>query len=259
MSAAAEQGEFDCRLILSLMDLTSLNESDTEADIAALAEQANTPLGAPAALCIYKQFLPAADAALRAQGLRSRVKLATVVNFPHGGEDSATAAAETAAATQLGADEIDIVIPYRAVQRNDDKSAAAVLRAARAACRGKILKVILESGALEEPAIIRRAAELAVAEGADFIKTSTGKVAVNATLPAAEIMLEVIKRHNPACGFKAAGGVRTAAQARQYLALAAQIMGADWINPAHFRFGASGLLADLLAAGEAAAAPAGGY
>ena len=109
-----------------------------------------------------------------------------------------------------------------------------------------MLKVIIESGELKTPELIRSASEIAIAAGADFIKTSTGKVAVNATPEAAKIMLEVIKEKNPAVGFKAAGGVKNAEQAADYLALAESVLGENWVSAKTFRFGASSLLGSLL-------------
>lgn len=245
--AAAESAESGAlrRFIISLIDLTSLNEADSAADIAALCAKAQQAECLPAALCIYKQFLPLADKILTEGGIRGRLRLATVANFPAGGADSAAAAAEAEAALALGADEVDIVFPYRALMQGDAAGGQMLLHRCRQACGGKTLKVILESGALQRPDWIKQAAEIAIGEGADFIKTSTGKAAVNATLPAARIMLEVIAGQNRACGFKAAGGVRSRAEAESYLALAEEILGRDWIEPAHFRFGASALLDNL--------------
>jgi len=118
-----------------------------------------------------------------------------------------------------------------------------------------LLKVIIESGVLADPALIRRASELSIDAGADFIKTSTGKVPVNATLEAAEIMLTVISEKNTQVGFKPAGGVRDAAQAAEFLGVAERILGADWVSPRTFRFGASSLLNSLLHTLELADAP----
>ncbi len=116
----------------------------------------------------------------------------------------------------------------------------------RAAVGDKILKVIIESGELQDPALIRQASEISIAAGAHFIKTSTGKVPVNATLQAAEIMIQAIHDSGKAVGFKAAGGVRSAADAAAYLAIADRIMGPTWASAATFRFGASSLLGNLL-------------
>jgi deoxyribose-phosphate aldolase len=118
------------------------------------------------------------------------------------------------------------------------------------------LKVIVETGELKTEALIRQASEISIAAGADFIKTSTGKVPVNATLEYADIMLKVIRDNNTAVGFKPAGGVKDAEQAGQYLALAESILGKEWLTPARFRFGASSLLANLLAELELAEKPA---
>jgi hypothetical protein len=130
--------------------------------------------------------------------------------------------------------------------------------ACKEACGDKLLKVIIESGELKEAALIREASLIAIAAGADFIKTSTGKVAVNATLDAAGIMLAAIRSTGAQCGFKAAGGVRTAAEAAEYIDLAEHLLGEHWVTAEHFRFGASSLLANLQAeiAGTAAAAAA---
>lgn len=213
--------------------------------IAALCEKAQTPLGLPAALCIYRQFLPVAANILQAKGLRNKIALASVVNFPWGQGSRNEILEEIEEALAFGADEVDIVFPHKAFSQGKQREAALLLRESRRACGNKTLKVILESGALA-PHLLRQAAECAIFEGADFIKTSTGKISVGATLPAARIMLRAIADHNKNCGFKASGGVRTLRQAEDYLALAAEILGEDWASPARFRFGASALLDNLL-------------
>lgn len=234
----------DPAFALSLIDLTSLNDSDTETGIQQLARDAMTPLGTVAALCVYPRFVPTAKAALAAQATRARV--ATVANFPAGDEDADAAAREVAAAVAAGADEVDVVFPWRALQAGREDAGRDLVVACRAAVGDRILKVIIESGSLETPELIRRASELAIEGGAHFLKTSTGKVNVNATLQAAEIMLQAISDSGKPVGFKAAGGIRTAAEAKTYLELAQRIMGVAWVQPDHFRFGASGLLQDLL-------------
>ncbi|MCG6656861.1 deoxyribose-phosphate aldolase [Halomonas campisalis] len=250
------------RQALALMDLTSLNDDDTDAAIEALCQRAQTPVGTPAAVCVYPAFVVAARRALTAYRLNDIVKIATVTNFPHGGDDIMAAARQTRAAVASGADEVDVVFPYRALMAGNEAVGVALVEACRQACGSATLKVILESGELAAPSLIRRASELAIEGGADFLKTSTGKVEVNATLEAAEIMLQVIRDSGKEVGFKAAGGVRTAAEAQAYLQLAERLMGADWITPAHFRFGASGLLDDLLitlGVESGSAVPRGGY
>jgi len=231
---------------LSLMDLTSLNDTDTDDIITALCQQANTPAGHPAAVCVYPAFIATARKALAAAGL-SEVRVATVTNFPDGSTDIDRAVSETRSAIAAGAHEVDVVFPYRALMDGDSDIGQRLVAACKAACGDSVqLKVIIESGEMGTPELIRQASDIAISAGADFIKTSTGKVPVNATLDAAEIMLTAIRDSGRDVGFKAAGGIRTAADAQAYLQLADRLMGADWITPAHFRFGASSLLNDLL-------------
>jgi len=234
------------RQALSLMDLTSLNDDDTDEKVSALCRQAVTPFGTPAAVCIYPGFIGAARQTLNELGGMGRINIATVINFPHGNDDIELAVREASAAVAAGADEVDLVFPWRALLAGNERVGLALVRACKAVCGEVTLKVIIESGELNTPGMIRRAATLAIEGGADFIKTSTGKVAVNATLAAAEVMLQTIRDSGKDVGFKAAGGVRTAEEAQDYLRLAARIMGPDWISPRHFRFGASSLLNHLL-------------
>ena len=242
---------------LACLDLTDLSEHCSEADIETLCAKAETPAGAAAAVCVWPRF-----AALAAERLsRSRVKVAVVTNFPFGSERLKPAVAETGAAIENGADEIDLVLPYRAFAEGRVDAAARLIDGVRRATGGRTLKVILETGMLREPGLIRRAADLAIGEGADFVKTSTGKVEVNATPEAAEAMFDAIETAGRPVGFKAAGGVKTIADARVYLEIADRRMGRDWAGPGTFRFGASGLLTALMAElGGPEAAPAeGGY
>lgn len=246
---------------LGLLDLTSLNDGDSDESIRALAQSAATPFGAPAALCVYDRFLGAARAELDKLNL-SRVKLATVANFPAGATDIDAAIAEAKAQPGKGADEVDVVFPWRALIGGDRETGAKLVAGVRAALPAvTTLKVIIESGELAEPALIRRAAEISIENGANFVKTSTGKVPVNATLEATEVILSVIRASGKPVGFKAAGGVRTVADAGDYLALAEKIMGKGWVTPQTFRFGASGLLGDIKAvlSGTASTAPGAGY
>ncbi|MDP8163204.1 deoxyribose-phosphate aldolase [Pasteurella skyensis] len=234
---------------LSLMDLTTLNDNDTDEKVITLCNQAKTDFGSPAAVCIYPRFIPVAHKTLKALGLD--VKVATVTNFPHGNDDIDIAVAETKAAVAYGADEVDVVFPYKALISGNEHVGFELVKQCKAVCEqaNVLLKVIIETGELKTEQLIRKASEIAINAGADFIKTSTGKVPVNATLESARIMLEVIRDLNVAdkVGFKAAGGVKTTAEAAQYLSLAADILGKDWVNSTHFRFGASSLLANLLA------------
>lgn len=236
----------DAKTALGLMDLTSLNDDDTDARIEALCKQANTPVGSPAAVCVYPAFIATARKTLAAEGLKD-VLIATVTNFPDGSDDIERAVSETRAAVAAGAHEVDVVLPYRSLMAGNSEVAHDLVAACKAACgASSLLKVIIESGELKEPHLIRQASDIAIAAGADFIKTSTGKVAVNATLEAADIMLQAIRDSGRQVGFKAAGGIKTTEDAQAYLALAARIMGPGWVSPATFRFGASSLLNNLL-------------
>jgi deoxyribose-phosphate aldolase len=242
---------------LPLLDLTNLNDPCTEQDIINLCAKAVTPHGDVAALCIWPRFV-----ALALARLKPSIRVATVVNFPHGGTDMKSAVRETDQALAAGADEIDMVMPYRALMDGQAATAAKIVRACRHAVpAGRPLKVILETGELQSRGLILLASRIALGEGADFLKTSTGKVSVNATPFAAEIMLSAIRRGGYACGFKAAGGIRATVDAGIYLGLADRIMGTGWAKPSTFRFGASGVLADLVATldGKPAQAHAQGY
>lgn len=205
--------------------------------------------GNTAAICIYPRFIPIARKTLQEQGT-PEIRIATVTNFPHGNDDIAIALAETRAAIAYGADEVDVVFPYRALIAGNETVGFELVSACKKACSDAnvLLKVIIETGELKEDMLIRKASEIAIEAGADFIKTSTGKVPVNATPAFAEIMMRVIaeKGVKQQVGFKPAGGVRTADDAALYLKLADDILGSDWADARHFRFGASGLLDSLL-------------
>ncbi|WP_448213934.1 deoxyribose-phosphate aldolase [Colwellia sp. MEBiC06753] len=232
---------------LSLMDLTSLTDNETAEDIVKLCHSAHSPAGDTAAICIFPRFIPLAKKTLNELGA-TKIKVATVTNFPYGNDDLDIALAETKAAIEYGADEVDLVFPYHALMQGNTEIGFTMVAQCKQACkeRGVLLKVIIETGELKTPELIAQASEICINAGADFIKTSTGKVAVNATLEAAEVMLNAIKRLNNQVGFKAAGGVKTAEDASKYLNLAADINGQQWVNATTFRFGASGLLASLL-------------
>tara|TARA_R110001583_G_scaffold6618_6_gene33620 strand:- start:4343 stop:5116 length:774 start_codon:yes stop_codon:yes gene_type:complete len=231
---------------ISLMDLTTLNDDDTDAKVIQLCKDAQTLAGNTAAVCIYPRFIPIARKTLANLGCES-VKIATVTNFPHGNDELEIALAETRAAVAYGADEVDVVFPYRALIAGNTDIGAQMIAGCRAICADKVcLKVIIESGELKTEALIKQASDISIEAGADFIKTSTGKVPVNATLEATKIMLQAIKDSGKDVGFKAAGGVKDAQTAGQYLQLARDIMGDDWLTVDHFRFGASSLLVSLL-------------
>ena len=228
---------------IGLLDLTNLNDDCTPEDIVSLCARAQTPHGNTAAICIWKEFVAQSKDLLNGSGIR----IATVVNFPNGGTDIEAVTGEVEAALASGADEIDLVMPYQSLLDDDAAEAEAMIRAVRHAAGDHLLKVILETGELKSPQAIRSASDLAIEAGADFIKTSTGKVKVNATLDAARIMLQAIADSGREVGFKPAGGIKTTEDAAAYLELAAEILGPDWATPETFRFGASGVLDNLLA------------
>jgi len=237
------------RRALAALDLTDLNDDCDGAAIGRLCGRAVTAHGPVAAVCIWPRFIARARPLLTGAG----VKIATVVNFPSGDEPPETVEADIRAAIADGADEIDLVAPYRALIAGRDGVAREMVALARAAAPGATLKVILETGELRDPGRIEHAANLAIAEGADFIKTSTGKVKINATPEAARIMLEAIAGSDRPVGLKPAGGIRTVADAAEYLALADEIMGPGWATPERFRLGASGVLDVILATLDSAA------
>ncbi|WP_408014678.1 deoxyribose-phosphate aldolase [Rhizobium rhizophilum] len=243
---------------LSLLDLTNLKDDCTPEQIVTLCGRAQSAFGPTAAICIWPRFVMQARTLL---GPDSPIRIATVVNFPSGEMKTEDVLAETRDAVADGADDIDLVIPYRALANGDEKAVTDMVSAVKGACGPAILKTILETGELKDISLIRRASDLSIAAGADFIKTSTGKVGVNATLEAADIMLQAIRDSRKKVGFKPAGGISTVADAGHYLRLADTIMGEDWVMPSTFRFGASGLLDDIIAvlSGERSTAAASGY
>jgi len=248
------------RIALACLDLTSLNDADDQAAITALCARALGPAGAPAALCVWPRFVAQARAALPAM-----IRVAAVANFPAGATDVAAAVAETQAIVAAGADEVDLVLPWRALRDGDAAGAAALVTAVRAACAGCGLKLIIESGELTTPALIRQACAIGLDAGVDFLKTSTGKRPSGATPAAARLMLQAIAAHprGAAVGFKASGGIRTVADAARYIDLVREILGEAALTPQRLRFGASALLGDIEAVLQAAApgqpAAAGSY
>ena len=231
------------RRALACLDLTDLGDASSQDDVTRLIGRGTTPFGTVGAICIWPQFV--SPAAQRLRG--SKIRLATVINFPDGGEDIERAVADAREALRDGADEIDLVFPWRAYLRGDVKLARDMIAAVAAfIAKDRLLKVILETGSLGAQDVIAAASRLAIDAGAQFIKTSTGKTAVSATPEAAHAMLLAIRASGRPVGFKASGGIRTLADAQIYLDLADEIMGPDWAQPATFRFGASGLLDALL-------------
>lgn len=235
------------RRALACMDLTSLNKNDTDAGIEALCHRGKTAVGDVAAVCVYDRFIGCARRSLG----DSAIRVATVCNFPEGKTDIQNVVQQAGAQVVAGVNEVDLVLPYTAYMGDERNLALQLLREVRRVCQGVTLKVILETGALADPDLIRNASLDAIAAGADFIKTSTGKTAVGATLEAAVVMLQVIAALQPTTkrtlGFKPAGGISSVQDAAMYLALADMIMGPEWASPTTFRFGASSLLSSTLA------------
>jgi deoxyribose-phosphate aldolase len=247
------------RQALACLDLTRLNDDDTESDIERLCERAVSPFGNVAAVCVWPRF-----AALARARLPASIAVAAVANFPDGSTDIDRTRRDIGQIIDAGAQEVDVVLPWRALLAGGTTGVGAciaVLEAARQASAGLKLKIILESGMLESTEVVAAASRIALGEGADFLKTSTGKAAVGATPDAARAMLGAIAADAAAAsraGFKASGGVRTVADAALYLGLVAELLGAAACSPARFRIGASGLLDDIEAVlrGDAPAAPA---
>mgnify|MGYP002654696045 CR=1 FL=1 len=230
------------RRALALLDLTDLGDQATEAGTLQICARATTGPVPVAAICIWPQFVSLARRTLG----ESPVRVATVVNFPAGGTNVGRVSGDTAEAIGDGADEIDLVMPYKAFLQGDGYIASDMIGEIKAICGGTLLKVILETGACPDVAHVRAASDLAIAAGADFIKTSTGKIAQSATPDAARAMLEAIKASGLPVGLKPSGGIRTLADAKIYLDLADEVMGPAWANPRTFRFGASSLHQALL-------------
>ena len=227
---------------MSLLDLTDLAEDANEAGLRSLCERATGGPVPVAAICIWPRFVAKAREILG----ECPVAIATVANFPKGDATTSTVVQEVEAALTHGADEIDLVLPWRAFLLGESGSAREMVETVKACCGEKRLKVILETGEYPDLASVKLASELAIAAGADFIKTSTGKTARSATPEAARVMLEVIRATPRPVGLKPSGGIRTLADAETYLGLADEIMGPGWARPETFRFGASGLYQALL-------------
>lgn len=231
------------RLALACLDLTSLNDNDTEAEVARLCERAQGPHGPVAAVCVWPRF-----AALARRSLPAHIGVAAVANFPDGSADIARAVRDTGEIVQSGAQDVDVVLPYARLQQGDELAVSQLLSAVRKACPGLTLKVILETGVLADEALIARASQLSLEAGADFLKTSTGKTPVSATPQAARVMLRCIAGDAAAAGrvgFKPSGGIRTVAEAAVYIELCKEALGAEALQARRFRIGASSLLNDI--------------
>ena len=241
------------KLALSMIDLTTLEGQDTPGKVRALCAKAKRPDPADptapmvAAVCVYPDLAHVAAVELKGSG----VHVASVATaFPSGRTSLEVKLADVKYAVSAGADEVDMVIDRGAFLAGDYQLVFDEIVAVKQACGEAHLKVILETGELVTLDNVRRASWLAMLAGADFIKTSTGKVTPAATLPVTLVMLEAVRdfreSHGRQVGVKPAGGIRTAKDAIRYLVLVNETAGEDWLDPAWFRLGASSLLNDLL-------------
>lgn len=235
--------------IIRLIDLTTLKGTDNDSVVTQLCETARGGDGVPptAAVCVYPPFVRTARKVLHGTNIR----VASVAGaFPSGHSFLSTRILEVQMAVANGADEIDTVINRGAMLVGDAQHVYDELCALKDACGSARLKVILETGELQSLNAIRQASDIAIAAGADFIKTSTGMAKVNATLPAMVVMLHAIKAHHAKTGemvgIKPAGGIRTADDALPYYQLVHDMLGKAWLSPDYFRFGASSLRGNLL-------------
>jgi deoxyribose-phosphate aldolase len=241
------------KMVVSMMDLTTLEGKDTPGKVAYLCRKAIQPaeprLGVPscAAVCVYPNLVRAARAFVGDSG----VKVAAVATaFPSGAMPLRVKLTDVRMAVDFGADEIDMVIDRGAFLAGEYGRVSDEIAAVKEACGPAHLKVILETGELHSYDNVRIASDLAMHAGADFIKTSTGKVAPAATLPVTLVMLEAIRDFFFATGrrigMKPAGGIRTAKESLAYLVMLAETLGDDWMTPDLFRFGASTLANDVV-------------
>lgn len=240
-------------LAISMVDLTTLEGADTPGRVTSLCTKAMRPdpsdAGVPsvAAVCVYPDLVARARNVLG----NSSVAVASVATaFPSGRASLSVKLLDVREAVSAGADEIDMVIDRGAFLSGRVGQVLDEVMAVKAACANAHLKVILETGELTTYDNVRKASWIAMLGGADFIKTSTGKVSVNATLPTALVMLEAVRDFGESTGrlvgVKVAGGIRTTKDALRYLVVVNETVGSSWLSPDHFRFGASSLLNDLL-------------
>ncbi|HEX6335518.1 MAG TPA: deoxyribose-phosphate aldolase [Jiangellaceae bacterium] len=240
-------------LAISMIDLTTLEGQDTPGKVRALCSKAQRPdpsdpsVPAVAAVCVYPDLAGVAAKALAGSGIHVA---SVATGFPSGRTSLEVKLADTREAIAAGADEVDMVIDRGAFLAGRYGQVFEEIVAVKQACGDAHLKVILETGELATYDNVRRASWLAMLAGADFIKTSTGKVAPAATLPVTLVMLEAVRDFRDATGrqvgVKAAGGIRTSKDAIRYLVLVNETAGDDWLDPNWFRIGASSLLNDLL-------------
>ena len=239
-------------LVVRMVDLTTLEGRDTPGKVRQICRKALLPVerdeafGPCAAVCVYPNLVSVARSALAG----SPVKVASVATaFPSGQSPLDVKLDELRRAVEAGADEIDMVIDRGAMLCGEHEKVFDEIAAAKEACGTAHLKVILEAGELSSYETVRKASDIAIGAGADFIKTSTGKIPAASTLPVALVMLHAIRDHyfatGETVGLKVAGGIRTSKQSLQYLALVKETLGDRWLTPDLFRIGASSLLSDV--------------
>jgi deoxyribose-phosphate aldolase len=252
-SIKKEAKVFALSLAIRTTDLTTLEGADTPGKVSALCSKAVRPdpsdasVPSCAAVCVYPNLVPVARERLRGTGIKVA---AVATGFPSGQYPTQIKVADVRSAVELGAEEIDMVIDRGAFLSGRYAKVYDEIVQVKGACGDAHLKVILETGELGTYDNVRRATLLAIAGGADFVKTSTGKVNPAATLPVALCMLEAVRdvhvETGRRVGFKAAGGIRQAKQAVQHLVLVHETLGPDWLTPDLYRLGASSLLNDIL-------------
>lgn len=252
-SIKKESKIFALKLALSMMDLTTLEGKDSEGKVIQLCQKAKVPyapmpdLPSVAAVCVYPTMVGVAKKAV----IGTDINVASVATaFPSGMAPLSVRIDDTKFAVDEGADEVDMVISRGAFLSGEYQQVFDEIAAIKEACGAAHLKVILETGELLTYENVRKASDIAMDAGADFIKTSTGKISPAATQPVTLVMLEAIRDYyyktGKMIGMKPAGGIRTAKQAIQYLVLVKETLGAAWLNKDYFRFGASSLANDVL-------------
>jgi len=241
------------KMALSMMDLTTLEGKDSDGKVTQLCQKAKLPyapmpdLPTVAAVCVYPTMVGLAKKELKGSG----INVASVATaFPSGMAPLSVRIDDTKFAVDAGADEVDMVISRGAFLSGEFNLVFDEIAAIKEACGPAHLKVILETGELHTYENVRKASDIAMEAGGDFIKTSTGKISPAATQPVTLVMLEAIRdfyyKTDKMIGMKPAGGIRTAKQAIQYLILVKETLGASWLNRDYFRFGASSLANDVL-------------
>jgi deoxyribose-phosphate aldolase len=252
-SIKKESKIFALKLALSMMDLTTLEGKDSEGKVIQLCQKAKVPyapmpdLPSVAAVCVYPTMVGVAKKAVKG----TDINVASVATaFPSGMAPISVRIDDTKFAVDEGADEVDMVISRGAFLSGEYQQVFDEIAAIKEACGAAHLKVILETGELLTYENVRKASDIAMDAGADFIKTSTGKISPAATQPVTLVMLEAIRDYyyktGKMIGMKPAGGIRTAKQAIQYLVLVKETLGAAWLSKDYFRFGASSLANDVL-------------